>query len=216
MKRLLLTAALLAIALPVLAGHDDGGTDQAWTNEMNQESYWNDFFGGECTKFEDHSGFIPATYQAAVVKDGNMVRIYEKPGPFTASGAVNPANGSHFAAPHSWVMKCKIESTTSTTLPETTTTEPEETTTTSTGSTSSTSLPSSTLPSSTTSTTMGSSTSAPPPSTPTPPTELPFTGEEDDLEARLSRFVHENPVPVLAVALLVLASGGLLVRVARD
>jgi hypothetical protein len=125
------TAVLLALPLAALADHSDGGVDASWTNAMNQTSYWEGYFGGEgltveCTKFESHNGFIPAQYEAAVVKDGTLVRIYEQSGPYAASGPVNPANGKHFGAPHSWVMKCNIEEE----IPEEE--EEEETTTTTT------------------------------------------------------------------------------------
>jgi hypothetical protein len=103
---------LVATAAPV----DDGGQDTAWSEPMNHEPYWEDYFAAagrivECTKFENHSGFIPARYEAAVVKDGNFVRIYEQQGPYQALGPWNPSSGKHFEAPHSWVMKCNFEET---------------------------------------------------------------------------------------------------------
>lgn len=182
---------VFGVALVAGANHvDDGGVDRAWTNDMNQESFWESEFGGECTKFENHSGFIPAQYEAAVVKDGNMVRVYHPaPSPFTAIGAVNPANGKHFDPPHSWVMKCNIDeeepsttttmdgSTTTTTLLDPTTTVEDPTTTTSQTSTTAPSTTTTDGESSTTTTLTGSS------SVPTPPVsgsgerdELPFTG----------------------------------------
>lgn len=111
MRRLLLVLVLMGLALPAWASHvDDGGVDEAWVNAMNQESYWEDRFGADCAKFDNHLGVIPEQYDAAVIKDGNMVRVYANVGgAFTALGAVNPANGQHFGAPHSWVMKCTIE-----------------------------------------------------------------------------------------------------------
>lgn len=134
---LVLVLMVVTVGLPAFADHvSDGGVDQTWTNAMNQESYWEDLWNAECAKFEDHSGFIPAEYDAAVIKDGNMVRVYAdltNVGAFTAIGAVNPANGKHFKPDHSWVMKCKFnedDTTTTTVSEETTTTTGEETTTT--------------------------------------------------------------------------------------
>jgi hypothetical protein len=48
---------LVATAAPV----DDGGQDTAWSEPMNHEPYWEDYFAAagrivECTKFENHSG----------------------------------------------------------------------------------------------------------------------------------------------------------------
>lgn len=109
---------LLTLTVPALAHHvDDGGVDEVWDNSMNQESYWETRFATEtrtveCTKYSNHNGHIPAKYDAAVVKDGNMVRVYAdltEVGAFTALGAVNPANDKHFDPPHSWVMKCTFE-----------------------------------------------------------------------------------------------------------
>ena len=142
----LATFALLAVILiaPTALAHHvvDGGVDEAWNEAMNQETYWEARFATaqqsvDCTKYLDHSGFIPEEYEAAVIKDGNMVRVYASiGGAYTALGAVNPANNQHFAAPHSWVMKCNYTPITTTTssIPDdsTTTTITEETTTTST------------------------------------------------------------------------------------
>lgn len=183
---------LLVFALPAWATHvDDGGVDMAWDETMNQATFWNTYFGGSCVKFENHSGFIPEGYEAAVIKDGNMVRVYLKAGPYTALGAVNPANGQHFSAPHSWVMKCNIEQTTTTTTQAdedttttTTTTPSSSTTTTPTTSSSVTTTSSvpeeSTTTTPTTSTIPVESTTVPTvaPTTVTSPTDstLPFTG----------------------------------------
>lgn len=179
----LATMAVLAaaMALPALA---QTGVDEAWTNDMNQESYWEARFGAECTKFENHSGFIPAWYDAAVVKDGNYVRVYNPaPSPFTALGAVNPANGNHFGAPHSWVMKCKTttsstsSTTSSSTSSTTSTTSTSLVTTTTQPTTTTTDQTTTTVPESTTTTVVDSSTtSTVGASTTAPPSELPFTG----------------------------------------
>lgn len=111
--------------------------ETAWTNDMNQASYWSNLFGMTCTKYENHNGHIPAQYDAAVIKDGSsVVKVYpdlSSTGAFTATGAINPANGKPYSAPHSWVMKCDAPdqtTTTTTTVPETTTTTVPETTTT--------------------------------------------------------------------------------------
>ncbi len=114
---MLILVGLVVGLFPLLAAAtavDDGGEDIAWSEPMNHESYWEDYFAVEgriveCTKFENHSGFIPAQYEAAVVKDGNFVRIYVQQGPFQALGPWNPSSGKHFEAPHSWVMKCNFE-----------------------------------------------------------------------------------------------------------
>lgn len=213
MKRWLFAAlvAALAVFAALPAWSSDGGVDEAWSSEMNQETYWETRFGpgAECTKYENHSGYIPAKYEAAVVKDGNMVRVYEDlpDSSFQALGAVNPANDKRFEAPHSWVMKCDIEEqstttttqpeTTTTTVPETTTTVPEttttvpETTTTTVPETTTTTEPPTTTTTEpttttteppTTTTTQPSTTTTEPPTTTTEPPEetLPFTGPEDD------------------------------------
>lgn len=129
-RRLLLVAFLLTVLavilvfqLPAWAHHvTDGGVDEPWIVAMNQETYWEARFGGECTKFENHSGSIPSSYEAAVVKDGNYVRVYNPLTVSTVLGAVNPANNQHFGAPHSWIMKCDLPQTTTTTVDDTTTT----------------------------------------------------------------------------------------------
>src|SRR5690606_18099640 len=103
MRRLwiLITAILMVVlgALSALAHHvDDGGVDESWSEEMNQETYWESRFASdtrtaECTKWSNHNGYIPADYDAAVIKDGTMVRVYAdltEVGAFTALGAVNP------------------------------------------------------------------------------------------------------------------------------
>lgn len=197
------------LLLGAVANASDGGVDEPWTVEMNQPSYWEARFGGEgwtCTKYENHNGWIPAQYAAAVIKDGTMVRVYQQPGPFQAQGAVNPQTGKPFRAPHSWVMKCSFSTTsTTTTVPDTTTTtapEPTTTTTTPPETTTSTTVPETTTttvpdvtttssepptttssePSTTTTTEPEATTTtevSPPPSTPEPPSpdpELPVTG----------------------------------------
>jgi LPXTG-motif cell wall-anchored protein len=173
--------ALGALVIAVLAGTPAAASpssyETAWTNAMNQASYWDAVFANDsrtviCSKYEGHSGYIPASYDAAVIKNGSdVVRVYPDlttTGAFTAQGAINPANGEPFAPPHSWVMKCTFTpvstttsstSTTSSTLPESTTTDsttttsstlPESTTTDSTTTTST--LPESTTTDSTTTT----------------------------------------------------------------
>ena len=186
---LMLVGMMVATAGVAFATHvNDGGVDQAWTNDMNQESYWENLWDADCTKYETHSGVIPAGYDAVVVKDGNYVRVYNPaPSPFTALGAVNPANDKHFDPPHSWVMKCKSTDTTTTTVTpsSTTSTTVQQTTSTTESSTSTTASPTSTDPSptSTSSAPPTTSTNPTPPTTtstptttPTPPDELPFTG----------------------------------------
>lgn len=113
-------AAVLLMMLPLAAGADhDGGTDAPYlAPEMNQASYWQARFSGEgltveCQKFENHSGNIPAGYEAVVVHDGQEVRVYgpalDGLGAFTASGPFDEEKGKHKKGPHSWVMKCNIE-----------------------------------------------------------------------------------------------------------
>jgi hypothetical protein len=122
---LVIVLIAMFVAIPVSASF---GVDEDWNNDMNQASYWNDRFDAVCVKFENHSGFIPAEYDAAVVKDGTRVRVYSdlsSIGGFTALGPVNPANGKHFKPRHSWVMKCKFN-----TSPTTTTTSVDDSTTT--------------------------------------------------------------------------------------
>lgn len=104
------------------AHHADGGVDETWSPAMNQESYWEDRFDAECTKYERHNGHIPAQYTHAVIKDGVRVRVYsDLPGQsIQAAGPVNLRNGEHHDAPHSWVMKCvQNEQPPTTTEPET-------------------------------------------------------------------------------------------------
>lgn len=198
--RAALVTLMLMMALPLAAlAHDDGGVDETFiAPDMNQASYWNARFGAgwTCTQFVGHGGFIPEEYEAAVVHDGQLVRVYASiGGAFTALGPHNPNSptGAHFAAPHSWVMKCNytqttttttvpdddtttttVTTTTTTTLPEetTTTTLPEETTTTTVVETTTT-----TVSDTTTSTISNSSTVVTVPTT-DPPTDstLPFTG----------------------------------------
>lgn len=134
-----LTAAGLAclMAMPMAMAHDDGGVDEAWSNEMNQETYWEARFGPgtECTKYEPHNGFIPAQYEIAVSKGGTKVRVYN-PAPDNdfILGPRNTQGGNADKDKHhdiSWVMKCNVETPqTTTTVAETTTTTEEETTTT--------------------------------------------------------------------------------------
>lgn len=123
--RAVLTAGAVVIAVGVLpltalANHpatSDSGTDVPWSNDMNQESFWEGYFGGpgldvECTQFLNHGGQIPASYEAAVVKSGSdWVRVYTDP-PAQLLGPPNP-NAQHpnrrHEPPFSWVMKCDIE-----------------------------------------------------------------------------------------------------------
>lgn len=103
-----------------LANHpvmSDSGIDIPWTNDMNQESFWETYFGGpgltvECTKFSEHNGQIPSQYEAAVVKSGSeFVRVYVDP-PSQVIGPPNP-NDQHpnkrYESPFSWVTKCNID-----------------------------------------------------------------------------------------------------------
>lgn len=134
---LVATGLLLTLTLTAVADHpatSDGGFDLAWSEPMNQETFWESYFGAgwECTKFENHSGSIPSSYEAAVVKSGSdFVRVYTDP-PAQVLGPPNPnvqhPNRRH-PAPFSWVMKCDYTQTT-TTQPEgdTTTTQGETTT----------------------------------------------------------------------------------------
>lgn len=118
----LLGAMLLLIPLTANADHPpttDSGIDIPWSNDLNQESFWEFYFGGpglevECTKFNNHGGQIPAQYEAAVVKSGSeWVRVYVDP-PAQLLGPPNP-NAQHpnrrYSPPFSWVMKCNIEET---------------------------------------------------------------------------------------------------------
>jgi LPXTG-motif cell wall-anchored protein len=165
-------AAVLALAALAVgaapASASPTSFEMPWTNAMNQASWWNAYFSTDartatCTKFENHNGFIPAQYDAAVIKDGSdVVRVYPDlttTGNFTAQGAINPATGKPFEPPHSWVMKCTFTwKPTTTTVPKetttTTTTVPKETTTT-------TSTTTTTVPKETTTTTSTTTTTVP-------------------------------------------------------
>lgn len=150
-----IVAALAAFFLVVTPNVSSGAYEQPWVNDMNQETFWETLFSTPertvtCTKYENHGGFIPAEYDAAVIKDGSsVVKVYDdltSTGAFTATGAINPSTGQPYGAPHSWVLKCKFHpvetTTTTTTLPETTTTTlPETTTTTTLPETTTTTLP---------------------------------------------------------------------------
>ena len=193
---LVVMAITLFAALPARAHHvSDGGVDEPWVEAMNQESYWESRFATtqftvDCTKFSDHSGFIPESYEAAVIKDGNMVRVYNPaPNDAVALGAVNPANNQHFASPHSWVMKCDFYPVTTTTVPEdddTTTTTIQDTTTTTAAETTTTTIQdttTTTIADTTTTTIADSTTTTQASTTTTDPTgsTLPFTGADDGL-----------------------------------
>lgn len=101
----------MLMALMPTAFASDGGVDETWSSEMNQESYWETRFGpgAECTKYENHNGSIPSKYEAAAVHDGQYVRVYAANPPSQVIGPYNPASQSHHDAPHSWIMKCDIE-----------------------------------------------------------------------------------------------------------
>lgn len=108
--------------------------DLPWTNDMNQESYWETYFGPgtDCTKYENHSGYIGAEYDAAVTKKGSdVVRVYDD---LTNTGGFQ-ATHPQGEPPMSWVMKCTFKpvatttTTTTTTVPDTTTTMAPTTTT---------------------------------------------------------------------------------------
>src|SRR5690606_13405017 len=83
-------AGLVLAAMMVLAGGtalahhvDDGGIDMPWDQAMNHPDFWETEFvtpghSIECKKYEGHGGFIPAGYDAAVIKDGQKVRVYQK------------------------------------------------------------------------------------------------------------------------------------------
>lgn len=209
-----LLSTLSAVALADHPPTSDGGFDLAWSEPMNQESFWESYFGDgyTCTKFANHSGSIPSSYEAAVVKSGSdFVRVYTDP-PANVLGPPNPnvqhPNRRH-TAPFSWVMKCDYNQTTTsstsattTTIGETTTSA-DTTTTTEATTTSSTTTPTTqptttTTSTSTTSTsitpttsTPGSSSTQPAPTTTSPgptltdpgtPETLPFTGPEDDVK----------------------------------
>ena len=173
---------VVGVGMMALANHPattDAGVDVAWTNDMNQESYWESLWGTDCTKFPDHSGLIGAQYDAVVIKSGSTyVRVYAdltNTGEFMALGPPNP-NDQHpnrrFEAPFSWVMKCTLDQTTTTTTtiieePTTTTTVPGETTTTVAETTT-------TVAETTTTTDPGTTTTTPPSGG-----TLPFTGIEN-------------------------------------
>lgn len=132
--------------------------DQQWTNDMNQTSYWAPW---DCTKYDGHGGWIPAQYDAAIIKAGQMVRVYPD---LTSTG------GFQASAPDnkdiSWVMKCKHP------VVDTTTTTSTTTTTTTSTTTSTTSVPSSSTTTSTSdvpTTTVVETTSTSTPTTTSPP-----------------------------------------------
>lgn len=222
MKR---TLALLALVVSALIVGVLGGTpaqaassvDLPWTNDMNKASYWNSYFANDsrtvsCTKYENHSGWIPAEYDAAVTKKGSeVVRVYAD---LTNVGGFN-ATHPQGEPPMSWVMKCRFTPVQTTTTTTTTTTEPPVTT------VPETTVPETTQPPTTAPETTTPETTAPPVTTaptpettvvavttpPTPPTtppapqSLPETGAEHWMMA-------------LAAALAI-AGGGGLVRLAR-
>jgi hypothetical protein len=188
---LVVLVVVFGVGLMASANHpatSDAGVDVAWINDMNQETYWENLWDASCTKYEGHNGFIPAQYDAAVIKSGStQVHVYAdltNTGAFQAIGPPNP-NQQHpnrrFEAPFSWVMKCTFNPTTTTIgEPTTTTTKVEETTTT-VDATTTTSLTSSTQPSTTITTTGDSpttTTASPPVTVPSAPSEpeLPYTG----------------------------------------
>lgn len=173
-------AVLVGMMLVLFVGlaaqaHSDGGTDEPWTVAMNQESFWENRFGPgtECTKYEDHNGFIPSQYEAAVSKGGTQVRVYEDP-PAWITGP-HKDNGKHREI--SWVMKCDITTTTtsstSTTEATTTTTEASTTTTSTLPPTTATTSPSTTVPTPTT--TLGTTTSTSVPTSTSTTTPVPTT-----------------------------------------
>ena len=203
-------AVLAAIfALPALAST---GVDEPWTPAMNHETYWEARFGADCQKYHNHSGFIPAAYTSAVVKDGTNVRVYNQAGPYTALGPVNPANGKHHEAPHSWVMKCKTVPTTSSSTTSSTTTST---------STSSTSSTTSTTLGTTTTSTLGTTTTSQPSTTSTSQASSTSTTDQDTTSTtvtepsnpELESLPYTGPVAVLwlGAGLGLLLSGGYLV-----
>lgn len=131
---------VFGLALAASANHvNDGGVDEAWNATMNQEAYWELRFGGEdlevsCTKYNNHPGTGVGSYEAVVTKGGDFVRVYNPNTVSTVTGPWNPNGNTRDNRHHdiSWVMKCNIEesTTTTSTLPTTTTTEPGSTTTT--------------------------------------------------------------------------------------
>lgn len=168
--------------------------ETSWSSAMNKASYWSDFFGMTCTKYENHNGHIPAQYDAAVIKDGSaVVKVYPdltNTGAFTATGAINPANGKTYPAPHSWVMKCDAPPPTTTvpptTVPETTvppTTVPETT------------VPPTTTPETTVPETTVPETTVPPttvPETTTPATTVPETTVPETTTSSVPPTVPQN------------------------
>lgn len=154
--------AVMMIGFALVAQAADAPTEEPWTNDMNQESYWETRFGVDCTKYENHSGYIPFDYDVVIVKSGSdHVTIWTnvKAGDVVNNG-INPANGKPYGSPYSWVMKCNGgEETTTTTQPEETTTTRGETTTTA-GETTTTTVPTTTTSTSVDSTTTSSTTSS--------------------------------------------------------
>lgn len=199
----LITMLLLVAAIVMMprANATTNPTVEDWTPAMNQEVFWESRFGAECTKFENHNGFIPAQYEIAIIKAGQSVTIY------------NPAPDDDFATAHdgkriSWVMKCNLpQSTTTTSTPSSTTTVPEETTTTLPEETTTT-VPETTTVPSTTPTTEAPTTTVPEETTTTPvdvttsAPELPFTGDNTRL--------------MVLLGLGLLALGGLVARMSSE
>lgn len=175
-------AIIIGIAVMV-AAPAYASTQIDWTHQMNQESYWENELGAECTKFDDHSGFIPTDYDYVIVKGGTQVVIYEDVAANTQLDGPVDERGQEIEI--SWVMKCQTATpptttptTTSTSAPTTTSTVP----TTTTQPTTTTTDPATTTtdPEASTTTTAPETTTTPPttPSTTNPPT-LPFTGPDD-------------------------------------
>lgn len=216
---------VVLLALAVVVGALSFGTSTAsaatptsyetpWVNGMNKDTYWETALANqsrtvECTKYENHNGFIPAQYDAAVIKDGaEVVKVYPdltNVGSFTATGAINPNNGKPYGAPHSWVMKCKFTPVaTTTTTVVTTTTQPTttttstvpETTTTSTTSTTSTTVPETT----TTSTTVPETTTTSTVPETTTSTTVPETTTTVTPETSSTSVVAPQEAPVAAPA----------------
>jgi hypothetical protein len=215
----LVLVGLIVAAIPLMAiAHDDGGVDEPWVSEMNQETYWESRFGGEglkvtCTKFNDHPGTGVGSYEAVVVHGGQKVRVYY---PNTNDTVIGPQNtqgnnaGKDVHHDISWVMKCDIEKipdddpedTTTTLTEETTTTTLDESTTTTFADTTTTTVEeTTTTEGETTTTPVDDSTTTTEPTNPPSPPVLPFTGSDTD--------------PWMGLAIGLVSVGGLLAMGSR-
>ena len=221
-----LAFAFTALGLIALAETAMGAPDyyeQEWSQPMNQTSYWSPW---ECTKYNNHGGWIPAQYDAAIIKAGQKVRVYpnlENVGAFQASAP----DGKDI----SWVMKC-TKPTPPTTQPPTTTEPPVTTQPPTTEPPVTTQPPATTIPETTVATTVPPTTAPPttdssvPPST-EPPVEQPTTSQPPSSAPPSDPSVPPagDPVPELpatggelhlgVLAFALLAAGAGLTAVAR-